>query len=75
MTPALLVETGRALYGSDWRSPLADELGVHQRTVRRWAAGEFPIPDGVEAELRRLVELRAMDIKHLLQRLGAKRAA
>lgn len=74
MTPALLIETGRALYGSVWRVPLAEELGRNEKTIRRWAAGEFPIPDGVEAELRRLLELRAMDIRHLLQRLDRRAA-
>lgn len=74
MTPALFVEAARALYGSAWRVPLAEDLGVNERTIRRWAAGEFPIPAGVEAELVRLIKLRRLDIKQLLERLDRRAA-
>lgn len=35
---------GEALYGPDWQAPLAAELKVSLNTVRRWLAGEAPIP-------------------------------
>ena len=45
MTRADLIEAGRLLYGPDWQSPLARELGVALRSVQRWAAGHNPVPD------------------------------
>lgn len=33
---------------------LADQLGVAERTVRRWEKNEFEIPDGAAADLDRL---------------------
>lgn len=35
---------GEALYGRDWQNPLAADLKVSPNTVRRWLAGEAPIP-------------------------------
>jgi ribosome-binding protein aMBF1 (putative translation factor) len=66
VTPDLLARIGRALFGSYWQTALAAEIEVNERTVRRWAAGDSAIPDGIAAELARLLELRAMDIRYLL---------
>lgn len=51
MTPATLSRLAGAIYGEDWQTPLAQALGVADRTVRRWAAGDSPVPDGVAAAL------------------------
>ena len=40
----LLAEIGEALYGERWQTALAHELGVADRTVRRWVAGDSPVP-------------------------------
>ncbi len=56
MTPSLLRESGEALYGSRWQSELARALGVADRTVRRWAAGEWAVPPNVGQELRALLK-------------------
>ena len=40
-----LEQVGRALYGSEWVSPLARALDVALRTVQRWVAGEIETPD------------------------------
>lgn len=55
MSPTLLHEAGTALYGERWRQPLASALSVSERTVRRWAAGEWPVPAKVWGELRTLL--------------------
>jgi hypothetical protein len=66
LTPATLNRIGTALYGGYWQTQLADALGVNQRTVRRWVAGDLPIPD-LRSELldiihqRRQTLLEAMD--------------
>lgn len=52
MTPDDLDAIGRLALGSDrWQSELARRLGVNDRTMRRWAAGENPVPAGIEPEL------------------------
>ena len=55
MTPDLLREAGEALYGPLWQSELARALGVADRTVRRWIAGERPVPAGLGPTLRGLL--------------------
>ena len=39
------------------QTQLADALGVNPRTVRRWVAGELPIPD-LRGELLELIRKR-----------------
>lgn len=51
----LLVATGEALFGPRWQSNLARELGVYDRTMRRWAAGDG-IPDDLPARLAPVVQ-------------------
>lgn len=60
MSPALLHEAGEALHGPLWRVPLARDLGVAERTVRRWAAGEWPVPAAVWGEVRELLKARSL---------------
>jgi len=51
-----LTRAGETLHGrSVWKDPLAHDLGVLPRTVRKWAAGETPIPSGIWGELRSLL--------------------
>jgi hypothetical protein len=69
MTPDLLREVGEALYGPRWQSDLAADLGVTDRTVRRWAAGSTPMPDGVIDDLRATVKSRTGDLAKILKRL------
>jgi hypothetical protein len=66
MTPTHLEQIGRALYGERWQSPLARDLDVSDRTVRRWMAGEWPIPEGIASDLDRLLRERHRLIGRLL---------
>lgn len=68
MTPSLLREAGEALYGARWQSGLARDLNVSDRTVRRWAAGDFDIPENVWTELAHLVRER----RKVLTEIGRK---
>lgn len=52
MTAAELAAACLGLWGRNWQGPLARALGVSDRTVRRWASGDAPIPDGVAREIR-----------------------
>jgi len=69
MTPALLDEVGRALYGPQWQSEMARELGVAIRTVQRWAVGHSGIPEGVFFDLRDKVIARRADLAELAKKL------
>lgn len=69
MTPDLLAAAGAALYGPRWQSEIARDLDVSDRTVRRWVAGDQPVPPGVAVDLLRLLTERAADIDDLLPKL------
>lgn len=62
MTPDLLRECGEALYGQQWQSALARDLQVADRTVRRWAAGEFGMPPGLAEEVLEVLRRRRKQI-------------
>lgn len=64
----LLVECGEALYGQQWQSALARDMGVADRTVRRWVAGTSEVPAGLYLDLLRLTQERAA----LLESLGPR---
>jgi hypothetical protein len=65
----LLLECGEALYGLQWQSPLARDLGVADRTVRRWSAGASDVPSGLYVDLLRLTQRRAKKLDALVSRL------
>lgn len=67
----LLIECGRALYGQQWQSALARDLGVSGRTMRRWAAGGHPVPAGLRAELVKLLKERGVMLDALAGRLSS----
>lgn len=55
ITASELRALGLAVWGHEWQSPLARALKISPRTVRRWASGDTSIPDGVEAQIRRVM--------------------
>lgn len=65
----LLVECGEALYGSRWQCEMARDLGIADRTVRRWVAGVTPVPCGVYLDLLRMVVERQAMLDDLASRL------
>ena len=71
MSVALLIETGRCLFGSRWQRELAAALGVNERTVRGWIAqpprGE-PSP-GVYADLWRLCVAHVEELHTLIGKI------
>ena len=48
--PKMLAAAGPALYGERWQSEIGRALGVTDRTVRRWAAGETA-PDDIRPKV------------------------
>lgn len=65
----LLQETGEALYGPRWQTDLARDLGVSDRTIRRWVAGADEPPSGVYLDLLRITQERAMLLDSIEERL------
>lgn len=65
----LLVESGEALYGPRWQCELARELGVSDRTMRRWVADTSAVPAGLYTDLLRLTQERAAVLDGLAERL------
>jgi hypothetical protein len=63
MRSRLLRETGRALYGSRWKTDLSRHLGVTDRTIRSWAGGKN-MPLQVASDLLGLVfgRMSALDV-------------
>lgn len=53
---------GQALYGDNWRAPLAKALDVNERTVRRWADGEFEVNPKIIPELIKLIDQNIMQL-------------
>jgi len=65
----LLERVGRALYGQQWQSALAADLGISDRTMRRWKAGDT-IPEGIPADLLALVKARGKVLAKLTKALA-----
>ena len=68
MTPTLLRSAGEAMYGHHWQSFLARDLGVAERSMRRWAAGTHPIPD-IKAELVELLKARRLVLSDIVRKM------
>ena len=61
MTADELREVGEYLYGPRWQSPLARDIDIDERAMRRMASGERPVPIGVAAELIEKAAARVAD--------------
>jgi hypothetical protein len=59
---------GETLYGARWRRDLASTLGVSERTVLRWIAGDSPIPD-IAGALDRALATRARKLDQIREQL------
>lgn len=67
----LLFEIGEALYGENWKTQVAGELSIDDRSLRRWIqTGE--VPPGVWRELRTLLARRKAAISRLHSHLAGK---
>lgn len=51
MRRLLLHHVGNACFGPQWIAQMVAALRVNERTVKRWAAGDAPVPLGVLREL------------------------
>ena len=60
---------GEALYGPLWQSEFARQIGVNDRTMRRWATGAFGLPTGIFDTVLPLVADRQDELADLRSRL------
>ena len=65
----LFADVGCALYGERWQTSISRALGVADRTVRRWIAGDDGPPPGVWRELLTLVKSRRKALDALEERI------
>lgn len=70
LTEDHLRAVGEALYGPSWQTPLGEALQVADRTVRRWASGETPVPDGVWGDIAKLCATRGNALQRWATKLG-----
>lgn len=65
----LLRDAGEALYGPQWQSQLARDLGMSDRHMRRLAAGAADLSPGMAADIWRLCEERAALLDDVIERI------
>ena len=58
---------GLSMFGEQWQSAIAKKLGVNDRTVRRWAAGEIQINQNIFADLQRAIIERQRQLQLTLR--------
>ncbi|RJO72832.1 MAG: hypothetical protein C4523_02355 [Myxococcales bacterium] len=66
MTPTELRRIGEALYGRQWVTAMARDLGISRRTLHRRASGARPIPETMRAELLVIAKRRWQGIEDVL---------
>ncbi len=74
MTPETLRAIGRALFGRFYIVQLAEELDVSERTVRRWLAGQFRIPKGLDDSLGAILKLHNEELERVYYLLNISSA-
>ncbi len=63
----LIDEVGQALWGPNWKAPMAEAVHHQKSAVADWASGRMPVPSGVWNELKEIMRKR----RHELDRLGS----
>ncbi len=60
----LLKQAGNALYGTQWQSDLARQLGFKEaRRIRQWLTGDRPIPATVWDTIKNLLKQNKAQIE------------
>ena len=61
----LLTRCGRALWGQRWQGEMAKALGIAERAVRHWLAGERDVPAGVWHDLAEMATDKAHELVNI----------
>lgn len=70
MTPEEFSRVGRILWGPRWRYRAAQELGVAERDVSRWADGAAAVPPPRVEEMLALAKRQASRIEDAVRLLA-----
>lgn len=84
MTPDQVRTIGETLYGPRYKDAMVRDLRVSRRTLDRWLAGSFTIPDNIGAKLAficswqidgidTIAKARKQELRGLLKRIEAVR--
>jgi hypothetical protein len=65
-------KAGQALFGPRYVADLARELQCSTRSVRRWAAGYWTVPDGVANDMAFMLNARQEEIAKLAGKAPVK---
>jgi plasmid maintenance system antidote protein VapI len=72
MSSKLLLDVGKALYGDQWQVPLAHDLGVSYRHLRRLVFGAADLSPPMAMRLWWLCEERQLLLDHAVDRLRSR---
>jgi hypothetical protein len=66
LSAQLLKRIGEFLHGQQWQAPLARDISVGERSMRRWAAGTDEVPNGVWRDIALRLESLQGDLEYLI---------
>lgn len=69
MQPDTLLRLGPLLFGSGWKTALAERLDVNHRTVERWGAGRTAIPPWLSGQLLDIARERREKLDEAIREL------
>ena len=72
MSEQLLKAIGVFLYGDQWQAPLARDISVSERSMRRWAAGTDEIPKGAWQDIALVLDTVHAEAGNLLSEVKWK---
>lgn len=67
----LICRIGQALFGPHWVRPLAEALGVSERTMRYWHDGTREPPAGIYREASAMITARRAELAALKAEISA----
>lgn len=72
MKSTYLADVGKALWGTDWQTPMAEATGVVPRSIRRYATGERTPPDDLFAGLLGELQRRRKTLDSLIAQIESR---
>ena len=72
MPDNLIRDAGLAMYGEQWKTPLALEIGVSRDSVQDWVQGRMSPRPGVYLDVLAAAQKRAVDLSAVIDQLKAR---
>jgi hypothetical protein len=66
----LIRVVGEALWGPRWQSDMAHHLGIGDRTIRRWAAGETQPAEPLWGKLLAAIDERQEQLAQIREKIA-----